>query len=143
MRGPTRLPFRGKLTRLREASRLGGLPSAPEKRTCRTGDMGMQHAALLFLRSKTGGPGEAVGALPCVVRRSLGYDSKDLSAINYLRLLLSRMSRTVKLSHHDHYASTLSKFRHSVRIRAPRIARLPDMRWAQVNCAILWREDVG
>jgi len=84
---------------------------------------------------------ETVGAFPCVVRRSLGYDSKDLSEINYLSLLLSRMSRTVKVSDHD--ASTFSKFRHSVRIRAPRIARLPDMRWAQVNCAILCREDAG
>jgi len=30
--------------------------------------------------------------------RSLGYDSKELSEINYLGLLLSRMSRTVKVS---------------------------------------------
>ena len=74
-------------------------------------------------------------------RRSLGYDSKDLSEINYLGLLLSRMSRIVKVPDHD--ASTFAKFRHSVRIRAPRIARLPDMRWAQVNCAILCREDAG
>jgi hypothetical protein len=65
----------------------------------------------------------------------------DLSEINYLGLLLSRMSRSVKVSDHD--ASTFSKFRHSVRIRAPRIARLPDMRWAQVNCAILCRKMRG
>jgi hypothetical protein len=92
---------------------LGRLPTAPDKHTCRTGDMGMQHAASLFLRSKMGSRWETVGVIPCVVRRSLGYDSKDLSEINYLGLLLSQMSRTVKVS--DHGALTLfPTFRHSV-----------------------------
>ena len=71
----------------------------------------------------------------------LGHDSKDLSEINYLGLLPSRMSRTVKVS--VHVASTFSKFSHSVRVRMPRIARFPDMRWVQVNCAILCREVAG
>jgi hypothetical protein len=75
------------------------------------------------------------------VKHFAGYDSKDLSEINYLGLLLSRMSRTVKVSDHD--ASTFSKFRHSIRTRAPRIPGLTDRRWAQVNCAILCREDAG
>lgn len=70
---------------------------------------------------------ETVEAFPCVVRRSLGYDPKDFSEINYLGLLLSKMSRTVKVSDHD-ASTTFSKFRDSVRIRAPRITRLPDMR---------------
>src|ERR1700733_12820663 len=79
---------------------LGRLPTAPDKHTCRTGDMGKQHAASLFLRSKMGSRWETVGVFPGVVHRSHGYDSKDLSEINYLGLLLPRMSRTVKVSDH-------------------------------------------
>jgi hypothetical protein len=120
---------------------LGRLPSAPEKCTCRAGTWACNTQPYCSFVREREARWESVGALPCVVRRSLGYDSKDLSEINYLGLLLSRMSRTVKVSDQD--ASTFSKFRHSVRIRAPPIARLPDMRWAQVNCAILCREDAG
>ena len=68
-----------------------------------------------------------------------GYDAEDLSKINHLERLLSRMSRTVEAVDHD--ASTFSKFRHSVRISSA--ARLPDTCWAQVNCAILCRKDAG
>jgi hypothetical protein len=60
---------------------LGRLPSAPEKRTCRAGEMGREHAPLLFIRSKMGSHWETVGAFP-VVRGILGYDFKDLSEIN-------------------------------------------------------------
>ncbi len=124
-----------------QSPHLGRLPSAPDKRTCRTDNMACNPQPYCSFVRKREAPWKTVGAFPCVVRRSLGYDSKDLSEINYLALLLSRMSRTVRVSDHD--ASACSKFRHSVRTRAPRIARLPDMRWAQVNCAILCREDAG
>jgi len=118
---------------------LGRLRSAPVKRTCRTVNIGMEHAAVLFRRSKTKGPvGSCRGFSMCGPQEPW-LRFQDPSEINYLVLLLARMSRTVNVS--DHAASTFWQFRHSVRIRAPRIAGLPDMRGAQVNCAILCRED--
>ena len=48
-----------------------------------------------FVRNGRPG-GKLFGAFSGVVPRSLGYDSKDSSEINYL-VLLSRMSRTVKV----------------------------------------------
>jgi hypothetical protein len=60
----------------------------------------MNDLPLPFLRSKTGSRGKLSGAFPCVVRRSLGFDAKDLRDITYFGLLPSRMSRTVKMSDH-------------------------------------------
>ena len=70
-----------------------------------------------------------------------GYNSKDLSEISYLGLLLGRMSRTVKVSDPD--ASTFSKIPPLRSDSCDSDRTFADMRWVQVNCAILCREGKG
>jgi hypothetical protein len=80
---------------------LGRLPSATEKRTCRTGEMGItrRHTIPSF---ENGIPWNCRGPFQCGAQEPW-CDSKDLSEINYLGLFLLRISLDVKVSDHDRF----------------------------------------